>query len=260
MHHKYVVRDGEAVWTGSTNWTADSWTREENVDPHRRVAPSSRPASRRTSSSSGRGATSSRAARSTPRRSRSTGRASGAWFCPGRGEQLAHRIAKAIGTATAPRSDRLAGHQLGADPRHARAGRLGRQGRPRRRRRPHADPRGAPPVAAERKRALEGAASPDGAHPRALLGQAFDARTPRARCTTTCTRRSPSPTTSSSSGASTSRTPASRTPRTCSRSPMPALADRARGLHRRDPRPVSRNRPLGSPTAGARRARARDRW
>ncbi len=31
MHHKYVVRDGEHVWTGSTNWTDDSWTREENV-------------------------------------------------------------------------------------------------------------------------------------------------------------------------------------------------------------------------------------
>ena len=31
MHHKYVVRDGRAVWTGSTNWTDDSWTREENV-------------------------------------------------------------------------------------------------------------------------------------------------------------------------------------------------------------------------------------
>ena len=31
MHHKYCVRDGTAVWTGSTNWTDDSWTREENV-------------------------------------------------------------------------------------------------------------------------------------------------------------------------------------------------------------------------------------
>jgi phosphatidylserine/phosphatidylglycerophosphate/cardiolipin synthase-like enzyme len=31
MHHKYVVRDGSAVWTGSTNWTLDSWTRMENV-------------------------------------------------------------------------------------------------------------------------------------------------------------------------------------------------------------------------------------
>jgi phosphatidylserine/phosphatidylglycerophosphate/cardiolipin synthase-like enzyme len=35
MHHKYVVRDGAtpqaALLTGSTNWTNDSWTREENV-------------------------------------------------------------------------------------------------------------------------------------------------------------------------------------------------------------------------------------
>src|SRR5215208_3867131 len=31
MHHKYVVRDGAAVWTGSTNWTDDSWSREENA-------------------------------------------------------------------------------------------------------------------------------------------------------------------------------------------------------------------------------------
>src|SRR4051812_12386467 len=31
MHHKYVIRDGEAVWTGSTNWTDDSWARQENM-------------------------------------------------------------------------------------------------------------------------------------------------------------------------------------------------------------------------------------
>jgi phosphatidylserine/phosphatidylglycerophosphate/cardiolipin synthase-like enzyme len=35
MHHKYVVSDAgtpaASVWTGSTNWTDDSWTREENV-------------------------------------------------------------------------------------------------------------------------------------------------------------------------------------------------------------------------------------
>jgi phosphatidylserine/phosphatidylglycerophosphate/cardiolipin synthase-like enzyme len=30
MHHKYVVRDGGAVWTGSTNWTDDAWTLQEN--------------------------------------------------------------------------------------------------------------------------------------------------------------------------------------------------------------------------------------
>jgi phosphatidylserine/phosphatidylglycerophosphate/cardiolipin synthase-like enzyme len=31
MHHKYAVRDGATVWTGSTNWTDDSWSRQENV-------------------------------------------------------------------------------------------------------------------------------------------------------------------------------------------------------------------------------------
>lgn len=31
MHHKYVVRDGSSVWTGSMNWSNDSLHREENV-------------------------------------------------------------------------------------------------------------------------------------------------------------------------------------------------------------------------------------
>jgi phosphatidylserine/phosphatidylglycerophosphate/cardiolipin synthase-like enzyme len=31
LHHKYAVRDGRDVWTGSTNWTPDALTREENV-------------------------------------------------------------------------------------------------------------------------------------------------------------------------------------------------------------------------------------
>jgi phosphatidylserine/phosphatidylglycerophosphate/cardiolipin synthase-like enzyme len=31
MHHKYVVRDSETVWTGSMNWTDDSFSRQENV-------------------------------------------------------------------------------------------------------------------------------------------------------------------------------------------------------------------------------------
>jgi phosphatidylserine/phosphatidylglycerophosphate/cardiolipin synthase-like enzyme len=31
MHHKYVLRDGADVWTGSLNWTDDSWSRQENV-------------------------------------------------------------------------------------------------------------------------------------------------------------------------------------------------------------------------------------
>jgi len=95
MHHKYVIRDGSAVWTGSTNWTADSWTREENVV----VTVESRAV----------------AARYLEdfeqvwqtRDVEKTGKVDTApvdggirvWFCPGRGERLAHRIAKAIGTA-----------------------------------------------------------------------------------------------------------------------------------------------------------------
>jgi phosphatidylserine/phosphatidylglycerophosphate/cardiolipin synthase-like enzyme len=31
MHHKFVIRDGASVWTGSMNWTDDSWSRQENV-------------------------------------------------------------------------------------------------------------------------------------------------------------------------------------------------------------------------------------
>src|SRR2546423_13673833 len=28
MHHKFVVRDRASVWTGSMNWTDDSWARQ----------------------------------------------------------------------------------------------------------------------------------------------------------------------------------------------------------------------------------------
>jgi phosphatidylserine/phosphatidylglycerophosphate/cardiolipin synthase-like enzyme len=30
MHHKYAIRDGAALWTGSTNWTDDAWALQEN--------------------------------------------------------------------------------------------------------------------------------------------------------------------------------------------------------------------------------------
>jgi phosphatidylserine/phosphatidylglycerophosphate/cardiolipin synthase-like enzyme len=98
MHHKYVVRDGAALWTGSTNWTRDSWTREENV-----IVTLESPAlagryledfeqlwTRRDVGRSGKVDTSPVRVGDVDVR---------AWFCPGRGEKLAHRIAKAIGTA-----------------------------------------------------------------------------------------------------------------------------------------------------------------
>jgi phosphatidylserine/phosphatidylglycerophosphate/cardiolipin synthase-like enzyme len=95
MHHKYVVRDGASLWTGSTNWTADSWTREENVVV--------------TVDSAGLAARYREDFEQlwTKRDVEKSGKVDSlpvdgvrAWFCPGRGEKLAHRIAKAIGTAT----------------------------------------------------------------------------------------------------------------------------------------------------------------
>ncbi len=98
MHHKYVIRDGAAVWTGSTNWTSDSWTREENVIVT--VASAELAArygtdfeqlwERRKVVHSGKVDTAPLSVEGTAIR---------AWFCPGRGDRLAHRIAKAIGTA-----------------------------------------------------------------------------------------------------------------------------------------------------------------
>jgi phosphatidylserine/phosphatidylglycerophosphate/cardiolipin synthase-like enzyme len=98
MHHKYVVRDRDAVWTGSTNWTDDSWSREENVIV---IVESTGVAIRfqddfaqlwkkRDVQASGR----------VPTDPIRVGNADvSTWFAPKRGEKLAHAIAHAIGRA-----------------------------------------------------------------------------------------------------------------------------------------------------------------
>src|SRR5919204_4084382 len=97
MHHKYAVRDGATVWTGSMNWTDDSFARQENVVAiveserlahafelnfeelwAREVADSGRVEPRPVDV----GATEVRP-----------------WFTPGFGEELAQRIAHAVGRA-----------------------------------------------------------------------------------------------------------------------------------------------------------------
>jgi phosphatidylserine/phosphatidylglycerophosphate/cardiolipin synthase-like enzyme len=113
MHHKYVVRDLTAVWTGSTNWTLDSWTREENL----LVTVESEALARAYA----------RDFEELWRRGRVEG--SGgfdvapidvdgvpvrAWFSPGRGPELSARIAKRI--ATAERRVRIASPVLTAAP------------------------------------------------------------------------------------------------------------------------------------------------
>jgi phosphatidylserine/phosphatidylglycerophosphate/cardiolipin synthase-like enzyme len=98
MHHKYVIRDREAVWTGSMNWTLDSWSRQENV-----VATAAAPElaaaylqnfeelweTRKVDKSGFHDAEPVQAGNTTVR----------AWFCPGRGKELSHRIARAIDRA-----------------------------------------------------------------------------------------------------------------------------------------------------------------
>ena len=82
MHHKYVVRDGEAVWTGSTNWTTDSWTLQENLVAIVDARPSWPPPSRANFEELWRTRDVSRTGRDEPRASRSAGRVR-AWFTPG---------------------------------------------------------------------------------------------------------------------------------------------------------------------------------
>ncbi len=97
MHHKYVVRDGEAVLTGSTNWTDDSWTRQENVIVVVR-SPEIAYAYSLTFEQlweSGEVAHTG----SDPRPETVNGAGVRAWFCPEHGEALSHRVAKHIGKA-----------------------------------------------------------------------------------------------------------------------------------------------------------------
>jgi phosphatidylserine/phosphatidylglycerophosphate/cardiolipin synthase-like enzyme len=98
MHHKYAVRDGEAVWTGSTNWTADSWTLQENLVV---TASSTELAGEfvRNFEELWRLRDVDRSGRASPRRLELEGREVRAWFTPGRGEDLSHRIANALGAA-----------------------------------------------------------------------------------------------------------------------------------------------------------------
>ena len=98
MHHKYVVRDGGAVWTGSTNWTDDSWSREENII----VVVDSEALARAYTTDFEQIWQSGDVAESgfvDPDPIRVDGVRTRAWFAPGHGEamatRIAHRIAKA---------------------------------------------------------------------------------------------------------------------------------------------------------------------
>jgi phosphatidylserine/phosphatidylglycerophosphate/cardiolipin synthase-like enzyme len=98
MHHKYVVRDGEAVWTGSTNWTDDSFMRQENVVL--RVG-SGEVAAAFTADFEQLWETGDVAQSGfvKPRTVGLDGTPVRVWFTPGNGEDLSARIARALGRA-----------------------------------------------------------------------------------------------------------------------------------------------------------------
>jgi phosphatidylserine/phosphatidylglycerophosphate/cardiolipin synthase-like enzyme len=98
MHHKFVVRDGAAVWGGSTNWTDDSWSRQENV-----IATVESPeiayAYRLAFDELWKRGDVAGTGDVEPRPAEVDGARVRAWFTPEHGEALSHRIAKHLGKA-----------------------------------------------------------------------------------------------------------------------------------------------------------------
>jgi phosphatidylserine/phosphatidylglycerophosphate/cardiolipin synthase-like enzyme len=98
MHHKYAVRDAEAVWTGSANWTIDSWSRQENVLA---IVESAGLGERFGANFTELWETGDveRSGFVDPDPIEVGGAQVRAWFTPGNGEELSQRIAAAIGGA-----------------------------------------------------------------------------------------------------------------------------------------------------------------
>jgi phosphatidylserine/phosphatidylglycerophosphate/cardiolipin synthase-like enzyme len=98
MHHKYVVRDGEAVWTGSMNWTDDSFSRQENVIA---LVRSPEVAAAYTADFEQLWETGAveRSGFVEPQTIGLDGTPVRVWFTPGNGEDLSARIGRAIGRA-----------------------------------------------------------------------------------------------------------------------------------------------------------------
>jgi phosphatidylserine/phosphatidylglycerophosphate/cardiolipin synthase-like enzyme len=98
MHHKYAVRDGEAVWTGSMNWTDDSFSIQENVLATVRSTDVARAYAANFAELWTEGDV-EESGFVPPGPVEVDGTSVRAWFTPGYGEALSHRIAKHIGRA-----------------------------------------------------------------------------------------------------------------------------------------------------------------
>jgi phosphatidylserine/phosphatidylglycerophosphate/cardiolipin synthase-like enzyme len=98
MHHKFVVRDADAVLSGSTNWTDDSWSRQENVIVtvgSRGIAYAYTLAFDQLWETG----VVAHSGRVDPRPEEVGTARVRAWFCPEQGEALSHRVAKHMGKA-----------------------------------------------------------------------------------------------------------------------------------------------------------------
>jgi phosphatidylserine/phosphatidylglycerophosphate/cardiolipin synthase-like enzyme len=126
MHHKYAIRDGTTVWTGSMNWTDDSFALQENV-----VATVASPevAARYTSDFAQLWKTRDveRSGFVEPEPVSVGGTRVRAWFTPGYGEALSVRIAKHL--AQAKRRVRICSPVLTAAPVLATLAQLVSEGR-----------------------------------------------------------------------------------------------------------------------------------
>jgi phosphatidylserine/phosphatidylglycerophosphate/cardiolipin synthase-like enzyme len=98
MHHKYVVRDRKSVWTGSTNWTDDSWSRQENVIVTVESAEVAQAFTTNFEELWSKGIV-AESGFIDPDEVDVGGRRVRAWFTPGHGEEISQQIATAIGSA-----------------------------------------------------------------------------------------------------------------------------------------------------------------
>jgi phosphatidylserine/phosphatidylglycerophosphate/cardiolipin synthase-like enzyme len=100
MHHKFVVRDAADVWSGSTNWTDDSWSRQENVIIRVLDAPALAHAFTLNVDELWERGTVEHTGRVQPRPVMVDDRIEvRPWFTPEYGDALSHRVAKFLGRA-----------------------------------------------------------------------------------------------------------------------------------------------------------------
>ena len=115
MHHKFVVRDATDIWSGSTNWTDDSWSRQENVIVRVLEAPALAHAFTLNMDELWEHGKVEHSGRVQPRPvDVGDGIEVRPWFAPEYGEALSHRVAKFLGRAR--RCIRIASPVLTAGP------------------------------------------------------------------------------------------------------------------------------------------------